>query len=270
MISESASRARRLAALSAMPGCGRSSARSAANAASVPSWRLHAHRRGDVRGAQQQPQVVAGQHEHAEHAVGAVDQRQALLLGQHHRLDPGRGQRVGRRRAAPRRRSRTVPSPVTASAQCASGARSPGAAQRAVLAHHRGDPGGDQRRVGPGGLQPDPGAAGGQRGQPQQHHRPHHLALHLGPGPGRVRADQAALQQHPALARDVPGGQRAEPGGDAVLRLRCRRPAPRPPPGSPRCPARPRSDRLDRGAAAGHRDDLLPAERPGADGDRRG
>ena len=37
------------------------------------------------------------QHQHAEHAVGAVDQRQALLLGQHDRRDAGGGERVGGR-----------------------------------------------------------------------------------------------------------------------------------------------------------------------------
>ena len=70
-------------------------------------------------------QVGDRQHQHAEHAVGAVDQRQALLGGQ---LD----RRRARPRRAPRRpasacptASRTSPSPISASAQCESGARSP-------------------------------------------------------------------------------------------------------------------------------------------------
>ena len=40
---------------------------------------LDAHRRGDVGRPQQVGQVDAGQHEHAQHPVGAVDERQPLL-----------------------------------------------------------------------------------------------------------------------------------------------------------------------------------------------
>jgi hypothetical protein len=45
--------------------------------------RLHAHRGGDVGGAQQPVQIGQRQHQHAEHAVGAVDQRQPFLLGEY-------------------------------------------------------------------------------------------------------------------------------------------------------------------------------------------
>ena len=41
---------------------------------------LDAHRRRDVGDLEQQAQVGDGQDEHAEHAVGAVDEGQALLL----------------------------------------------------------------------------------------------------------------------------------------------------------------------------------------------
>ena len=43
---------------------------------------LDAHRRRDVGDLEQPPQIGDRQHQHAEHAVGAVDQRQTLLLGQ--------------------------------------------------------------------------------------------------------------------------------------------------------------------------------------------
>ena len=58
---------------------------------------LHAHRRGDVGHRDQVVQVVQREDEHAEHPVGAVDQRQALLLGQHHRGDARGRERLGRR-----------------------------------------------------------------------------------------------------------------------------------------------------------------------------
>ena len=219
MISESASSVRRLAALSAMPGCGRSSARSAANAASVPSWAstLMAAAMSAVRSSSRRswqastsmpsmpsvplisarPSFSASTTGSIPLAASASPAGTSAPLGRAHLPFPHHGQRAVRERG-----------------------QIPRAAERAVLVHHRGEAGGQQRRVGPRGLQPHAGAAGGQRGQSKQHHRPDHLALHLGPGAGRVRADQAALQQHPALARDVSGGQRPEPGRDPVLRLR--------------------------------------------------
>jgi len=94
-----------------------------------------------------------------------------------------------------------------------------GAAERAVLADHRRDAGGDHRGIGPGGLEPYAGPAGRQRGEPQQHERPDDLALDLGAAAGRVGADEAALQLRAQLGGDVAGREGAEPGGDAVVRL---------------------------------------------------
>ena len=69
-----------------------------------------------------------------------------------------------------------------------------GAAEAAVLVHHRGDPGVEQVDVGLQRSAADAGAAGGQRRDPQQHQGPDHLPLDLRPGAGGVRTDQAALQ----------------------------------------------------------------------------
>ena len=44
---------------------------------------------------------MQGEHQHAEHAVGPVDESQALLLGQLDRLDPGCTQQVGHRQFLP-------------------------------------------------------------------------------------------------------------------------------------------------------------------------
>ena len=56
---------------------------------------LDAHGRGDVGQPEQVVQVGQGEHQLAEHAVGAVDQRQALLLGEGDRRQTVRAQRVG-------------------------------------------------------------------------------------------------------------------------------------------------------------------------------
>ena len=56
---------------------------------------LDAHRGRDVGGREQLAQVGDREHEHAEHPVGAVDQREALLLAQLDGLQAGGAQRVG-------------------------------------------------------------------------------------------------------------------------------------------------------------------------------
>ena len=52
--------------------------------------RLDAHRGGDVGMDDKRAQVVQREQQHAEHALGAVDEREAFLLRQLHRLDPRR------------------------------------------------------------------------------------------------------------------------------------------------------------------------------------
>ena len=137
--------------------------------------------------------------EHPEHAVGAVDEREALLLAQHHRLDAVRGRARRRRRPACPSAVRTSPSPITASAQCARGARSPEQPSAAVLADDGGDAGVEQGGVALGDLGAHAGAAGGQGLQPQQHGGAHDLALDLAARARGVAADQRALQLLPLL-----------------------------------------------------------------------
>ena len=90
--------------------------------------------------------------------------------------------------------------------------------QTAVLAHNRRDAGVDHRCIGGRGLRADTSAAGCQGRQPQQHQCPDDLALDLGPGPGGMAADQAALQLGAEVRRDVARCQRSEARGDAVIR----------------------------------------------------
>ena len=84
-------------------------------------------------------EVADREHEHSEHAIGAVDEGEALLLLQDHRLDAGRA------RAPPsRRREHAVararhPRRAAASAQCAKRREIAGAAEAAVLHDDRRD-----------------------------------------------------------------------------------------------------------------------------------
>jgi hypothetical protein len=179
---------------------------------------LDAHGGGEVSRAEQHGEVAGGERQHAEHAVDAVGEGQALLLAQHDRRDPGRGQRTGGRQrlaadphgALAHRGERTV----------GQGSEIARAAQRSELVHDGRDPGVEHCRVGLGGLQTHASAAGSQRRQAQQHQRADDLALDLRAGARRVRTDEAALQGRAVIRRDLLGGQRAEPGGDAVMRLR--------------------------------------------------
>ena len=91
--------------------------------------------------------------------------------------------------------------------------------ERAVLGHHRVEPGREQGEHRLGHHRPRARAPHGERAGAQEHHRPHHLALDRRPHPGRVRADQRALKLLAALRRDPGAGERAEPGRHAVDRL---------------------------------------------------
>ncbi len=114
--------------------------------------------------------------------------------------------------------SRTSPSPISASAQCASGARSPEQPSEpysrttGVIPADSSDASSCavSRRIA--------GVAGGQRREPQQHQAAHDLALDLGAGARGVRADQRALELLAQLARDVAGREGAEPRRDPVRR----------------------------------------------------
>ncbi len=139
---------------------------------------LDAHRSSEVSGVQQQFQVGERQHQHAQHAVGAVDQRQALLLRQHHGGEAVVGERLCCRALA----AAVDDSALTDEHECAVGERCEvaGAAEAAVLVHHRHQPRVQQGRVGGDGGRPDAAVAAGEGGQPQQHHRAHHFVLDRG------------------------------------------------------------------------------------------
>ena len=227
---------------------------------------LDRHRRGDVGDDEQLAQVVQGEAQHPEHAVGAVDEGQALLLLELDGRDAGRGQGVGGRHPLA---VHVADLALTHEGQRAVRERREvaGAAERAVLVHHRRDARVEHRHVGGQGLLADAGAPGRQGRDAQQHERPHDLALDLGAGAGGVRADQRALQLVALLDRDVPGGQGAEAGRDAVVRLGVVRQPADHLAGAPHL-GQGLVGEAHRGAVAGDPHDVLDGERAGADAHR--
>ena len=158
--------------------------------------------------------------QHAEHAVGAVDQREALLGPSVERLDAGR--------AAPRRRHA---SPVDAprprrSARARSGRAARGRRSRRA-SRARGttgvSPALSSARIASATTGPRARAAHRQRARAQQHHRPHDLGLDRR-RPCRPRASGRARAAAPRAAR--PGSRRWRASRS---RSRRRRRAPRRP-----------------------------------------
>jgi hypothetical protein len=226
---------------------------------------LDAHRRRDVRRGEQPAKVGDGQHQHAQHAVGAVDEGESLFFPQRDRCNPGLAQRI---RRLPELASRVAHLALPGERQRAVGERGEisRAAKGAILADDRGDSRRQHGGVGRGRRRLDPGAAGRQRRQTQQHHRADDLPFHLRARARGVTADHAALQLDPQARRNVLGGQSPESGGYTVVR-----------------PAIP-SQRVDdppalldlgqalvrqfhAGVVPGHRDDFVRADRTDADDD---
>ncbi len=177
--------------------------------------RLGGQRGGHVRHGEQVRRVRDGQQQHAEHPVGAVDQRQPLLGGQLQRAQAGRVQGFGgghpgavlaHHPALAEQHDRAV----------GEGRQVTGGAQRAVFRDPRGDAVIEQVDQALREHRPHPGAAHRERAHPQQHHRPHHLAGHRRADPGGVRADQRVLQLGAAFRFDRRVGERAEAGRHAV------------------------------------------------------
>ncbi len=140
---------------------------------------LDAHRRRQIDRRQQGTKIGDRQHQHAEHAVGAVDEREPLLLLEFDRLDARSGQRLARRHE----HADGIPH-LTLAEQ---GERAVGerrevarAAEAAVFVDDGSDPGVEQGGVGLGDDRADPGATRGERREPKQDESTHHLALHLG------------------------------------------------------------------------------------------
>ncbi|CAL9309696.1 hypothetical protein SUDANB135_04538 [Streptomyces sp. SudanB135_2055] len=180
---------------------------------------LHGQRGGDVGALVQGVQVGEGHDQHAQHAVGAVEEREPLLLAQLDRGDPVLGQQLTGR-AHDTVGALRVPLAHERERAVGQGRQVAGAAQRAVLVHDRGDPGVEHVGHGPRDLGADAGVPGADGLQPEEHQRADHLALDPRAHPGGVRADDVALELRPQVGADVPGRQGAEAGADAVHGVR--------------------------------------------------
>ena len=163
---------------------------------------------------EQVSQVGNGQHQHAQHAVGAVDQRQALLLPQRDRRDPGCRQRLG---GWPLAAAGICDNALAHDRQRAVRERGEvaGAAEAAVLVHDWREAGVQQRRIGLNGPLARPGQPGRQRSQPEQHQRPDYL----GPRPAARSRPRGCGPGLPAAAPAARPGY----GGWPARRTRWRR-----------------------------------------------
>lgn len=177
--------------------------------------RLEGEGRGDVGGLVEGVEVGQGHDQHAEHAVGAVEEGEAFLLAQLDGLYAVLGEEhtgrtydsVGALRVA-----------LAHQRQGAVGERCEvaGAAEGSVLVHDRGDA--RVQDVGhglrDGGAYAGPSRADGL--EPQEHQGAYDFPLDARAHPGGVRAHDVALELGAHLGADVPGRQGAEPGGHPV------------------------------------------------------
>ena len=218
-ISESASTRVRLRALTAWPTCGRSACRSAAKARSVPSSASTVIAATTSAMREQRGEVVDRQAQHAEDAVGAVDQRQPLLGAQRDRL---RARRAASAAAVGTDCAVGVPHLALADQRqraVAERREVAAGAERAVLADDRRDAVAEQRRAAgrrAAGRAPERAIAR-LRARSSSIARTTSRSTGVAHA-GGVRAHQRDLQLGGALGRDHGVGERAEAGGDAVHR----------------------------------------------------
>ena len=187
-------------------------------------------------------------------AATAVDTCVPLI-----RARPSFGAERDRRRVRPRRAraaagvrvapSQTSPSPISTSAMCASGARSPLAPTDPRLGHARMHAAVERRDQRVERLDANAGEAFGQHIGAQRHRRAHGADRQRLVDAGGVAAQQVDLQLRQIVAVDARFGERAEAGVDAVdrarrlRRARRRRRARRSRAPAPRPQARPRRRR---------------------------
>ena len=164
------------------------------------------------------PDGRPGEHERPDrgHELGAVDQRQALLGGEHERLQAGAAQSLGAghhlavqldHALADQRQGQ-----VCERCQVAAGA------QRAARRHHRVHARGEQRQQQLDGLAADAGRAGRERVRAQQHRGPHDLGREGVTDAAGVAAQQVELQPRDLVVLDGDVHEAAEPGVDPIGR----------------------------------------------------
>ena len=161
--------------------------------------------------------VVTRQREHAEHPVGAVDERQALLGFEHTGSMPGVGER--RRGVDTHSVHHDLPLAEEDQSDVREGREITAASQRSVLGHPRRDARREQCEQAVDEQRADAAMGHRQRSRAQQHHGPHDFGLDGFAEAGCVRPDQGRLEAGPVVGLDVHIGERAEAGRDAIHRL---------------------------------------------------
>ena len=180
--------------------------------------RLDRHRRGDVGGSEQQLGVRARKGEHAEHAVGAVDERQPFLGLELQGFQPCGLERRGSRYSAA-----FAGNYLALADQCEGHA----CQRREVAAAAYGAVSRDDRRElrvegrdqGFRHRRPHAGESHRQRARAQEHHRPHDLDIHRRAHARGVRADERQLQLGLPERSHTRSGQGAESRRDPVDRF---------------------------------------------------
>ena len=207
-----------LAADAAWPGCGRSACRSAAKTRSVPSWpsTLIAAATSAVRSSRRRS-ASASTSIPSIPSVPLMSARPSFSASSTG-ASPAAASASAAGRSAPSA-SRTSPSPISASAQCDSGARSPEQPSEPYSWTTGVMPASSSPAISRAVSSRIAGVAGRQGREPQQHQRAHHLALDLGARPGGVRAHQRRAAAGRA-GRAGCGGWRGR-----RTRSRCRTPA---------------------------------------------
>ncbi len=167
--------------------------------------RLDAHRRCDVGGAHQHIEIGERHHQHAEHAVGAVDQCKTFLGLQRDGGDARGDHRFGAIALADQGQA-----DVSERGEVATGA------ERAMFVNGRDDVGVEQSQDRVDDHVTDTAEPHCQCAGAQQHHRPHNFRLDQRAHAGSVRSDERALQLLTSLRRDHGGGEGPEAGRDPI------------------------------------------------------
>ena len=184
--------------------------------------RLERERAGDVGGLREPARAHEAERAERGHELRAVDEREALLRLQRHRLEPDRGERLARREAA---RPSTERLALADERQREMRERREVAARadRAAARHVRQDAAVEALEQQLDGLDARARVALGERVRAQQHRRAHDLVRVRLADAARVAAQQAQLELLGQLLRDRPRDEAAEAGVDAVgVLARCR------------------------------------------------
>ena len=201
------------------PGCGRGVVQARLERMERAAQAVDRQRGGDVGGAGQPLGAEQRQRRDRRRRLRAVDEREAFLRPQLDRRDAGARERARARRAPPPSSPIVAcPSPISTSARCASGARSPLAPTEPRLgtsgwtrAIERLDQAVERRAA-------HARVALREHVRAQRHHRAHRADRQRLADAGGVAPQQVALEVAERVPRNLHFGQRAEAGVDAVDR----------------------------------------------------